>query len=251
MIKSFLQQILKKIGYQFISVKALNQMYFPEEMHKLKCNFLLKKIFDINQNIVVFDVGANKGQTAIEIRSIFKNSTIYCFEPFFDTFSSLSKNVSEMQNIYLYNLALGSSSNKVKAYYNINNEWNSLVNELNIELEKNKHKPEVINIISLDEFAFNNKISKIDFLKIDTEGYEMQVLKGGKDYLRQGLVDVIYFEIGFDKGDFQHSFYLDVFNFLNDFDYIFSGIFETFYYEKAGINRANALFVKKQLVINI
>ena len=64
------------------------------------------------------------------------------------------------------------------------------------EKVKLNHEKIVVNVNTLDSFCLENLVSHIDFLKIDTEGEELNVLKGASSLLKNKLISVIQFEYG-------------------------------------------------------
>ncbi len=139
---------------------------------------------DVNEHLgnytfeVIFDVGANIGQSAQYFREKKKNSKILSFEPFEQTFNQLKKNVKK-KDIECYNIAFGSKNENIKANYDLKKPY-SVKNSLS-EKSKPKYSKEcIIKVEKLDDFIFEKKIEKINYLKIDTEGFDLEVLKGCK-----------------------------------------------------------------------
>jgi len=130
---------------------------------------------DINkQGVVMVDVGANVGCFSLTFKNIFTNSRIYSFEPAPAVFDCLSKNMEGFENVRLENFGLSDTSGIFKFLYNPKNtEMGQISSEGNIDVQ----------IKTLNSYVAKNKISHIDFLKIDTETYEKNVLIGGSDIL--------------------------------------------------------------------
>ena len=80
-------------------------------------NKINKKFFK-DENLVIFDVGANRGQTIKRFNSIFNNTNIHSFEPLPNAYADMYKNNSNNKNIVLNNYAIGSS--KEKKTFNVN-----------------------------------------------------------------------------------------------------------------------------------
>jgi FkbM family methyltransferase len=151
------------------------------------------KLLVNNDKPIIFDVGANKGQSVQYYRNLFPDSIIHCFEPDVDVFKILCENCKNLKNVYLNNCGIGSEKTTLKFYKNddINSELNSFIklnvknkdsitlNNDNSEEYKTKmnHYSEA-NIIKLSDYIKENNIEKIDLLKLDTQGYEEECLKG-------------------------------------------------------------------------
>jgi len=145
---------------------------------------------------VIFDVGANKGEYTSRCICINKHARVYAFEPHPKTFEILKRSVSD-KCVVVVNKAISNSKGKMQLYDYKNNEGSVHASLCKGVIEK-VHKGDGIScdveVVTLDEFVKENKINKIHLLKIDVEGNEMNVLKGAKDSIKNGIVDVIQFE---------------------------------------------------------
>ena len=133
------------------------------------------KIQNKKFNLIV-DIGAWCGTWTLSMQQYAKN--IYCYEPNKLHFECLSRNVSKHNHIRLYNQALGNHNGFVKL-----KEENATQNT-RVLLEKGE-----IKINKLDSLG----VKGIDFLKIDVEGLEMEVLKGAEETLKN--VEYIMIEL--------------------------------------------------------
>lgn len=131
------------------------------------------KGFEINKSDIVLDIGAHKGVFSIFASYFAKKGRIYSFEPFKENFEGLKRNIklNKMKNIIVINkavsnktgtkdLILSDSSTKHSFYFN----------------KDNKTKKVKVKTISLKDFVKQNKINNINFLKIDAEGAEYNIL---------------------------------------------------------------------------
>lgn len=138
---------------------------------------------------MVFDVGANEGDY-LKLWLEHK-AKIYAFEPGIEAFEKLNKNYGAQAS--LNSIALGASVGQVDFYKEAHdNKLNSL-----IKRNHSKHtwkKVNQVECVTLDLYCAAQQIANIDFLKLDTEGYEMEVLKGAKSMLEN--IRYIQFEFG-------------------------------------------------------
>lgn len=126
----------------------------------------------ITENSIVIDVGANIGNHTIFFGGIC-NSTVHAIEPQKDVFEILRKNVELNQlnnNVSLYNFAMGSS--KTKAQISLFDPNNLGATEFKI------NDSGEVDVRTLDHLFL--ELKKVDLIKIDVEGMEMDVLQGGK-----------------------------------------------------------------------
>ncbi len=147
---------------------------------------------------MVMDIGANIGEWTTLALQINPNASIHCFEPSQPTFEKLKENVPA--SVACNNFGLG-SRNEQKEFFVFDNlaTTNSLYERHGLEDgwgKKPQTKNEIVQIRTIDDYCQKNNIEKIDFLKIDTEGHELEVLKGAKQLLSNKVIKIIYFEYG-------------------------------------------------------
>ena len=114
------------------------------------------------------DVGANIGNHSLMFNRLRPNVTIHSFEPIFKNYVLLYENTKNKLNIKTYNVGLGSTNEVVPTHQpNYNNSGGNRIDKENGTGE---------NIIIIPGDAM--KIKDVSFIKIDVEGYELEVLKG-------------------------------------------------------------------------
>lgn len=148
----------------------------------------LTRIIPCESPIVFVDVGANEGQTIARVREEFKNATIHAFEPSPETFARLERAAAGDPNVHVYPMACGSKSGTVD-FHVTNNHWCSSVlppSELGRRLYGEWYRTrEVVRVpvTTLDEWAAKHSIDRIDVLKVDAQGYDLEVLNGARRLL--------------------------------------------------------------------
>lgn len=141
---------------------------------------------------VLFDVGANKGHWAQLASKFFPNAKIHCFEVVVETFYLLEKNIQNNPNIIANSYGLSNYSGNIKLrYYPDDNGLSSAW-----DFQSLPHKMVESKVEPGDQYMLKKRINHIDYLKIDVEGGEMDVLEGFKEALKNKKISVIQFEYG-------------------------------------------------------
>jgi FkbM family methyltransferase len=192
MIKSLTNKLLSKLGYRIVKRRAREDTAFDDQ----------KRLLNPNRESVIFDVGAYDGEVAKRYsRLTGGNCKVFAFEPFPSSFNILKKNTKEYHNILPFSLALSNKTGQGVLHSNKFAATNSLLPSSNLSVDtwqsdllSTKHE---INVptSTLDDFVDEHEISKIDILKMDTQGSEFMVLEGATNSLQKGLIKMIYMEI--------------------------------------------------------
>ncbi len=141
----------------------------------------------------VIDVGANNGQFASLIIKTHPNSKIICFEPQIEPFNNLKK-IFKNSKIKLFRLACGSKKESIKMNISNRNDSSSILgigkHQIHYFPDTYLKKKEVIKVAKLKEVINLKKQTKPILLKIDTQGYELEVLKGSElKYVKYILIE--------------------------------------------------------------
>jgi len=138
---------------------------------------------------VVFDVGANIGKYALHCgRLVGKNGKVYAFEPSDRPFELLSKSIKENNLdgvVFPINNAVSSNNGKSKLYYSNEEPITSLIYKLSNNFV-------TIDTITLDSFVHDHIIPRVDWIKIDVEGAEYDVLLGASQILKNHNPKLIF-----------------------------------------------------------
>lgn len=177
-------------GYKIVNQKE------REKFNKFNVFNEIFSKFSKSKKLIFFDVGANKGQSTDFFLNIFKINKIrdfemHLFEPYQANelkkkFNNLPikvneiglSNINEKKELFLY------KNNEKNSFYKIvkKNDGDNLIGSVNCFTE------------TLDNYTSSNNIENINFLKIDCEGEETNVLKGSKEFILNNKIDYIYIE---------------------------------------------------------
>ncbi len=178
----------------------------------------------LSKKPIFFDIGANIGVQTLQLASYFNNAKVHSFEPTNFGYKKLKNNITLnpdlRKNIYINQNFL---SNKKFLPNKIYASWN-------LKVKKNTHKKHQgsykntsnASSLKLDDYIKKNKIKKIDFIKLDVDGHELEVLKSGYNFLRKKKVPIIfevapylYTEHGYTQNDLLRLFKSLKYNFYN------------------------------------
>ena len=146
----------------------------------------------------IWDIGAHRGETTLYFRSQNEDAVIRSFEPVTENFEILCQNSSKLKNQFSYKIAIGNKCQKVKIFLQEASVIHSLREDLNKPASTSSGS-ELIQQESVDSQFLKFKCKSIDLLKIDVEGYELQVLQGATDCLENRNINFIYLETGLDN----------------------------------------------------
>ena len=152
----------------------------------------------VKKGDTTIDIGANIGLFSVFLsKEVGSKGKMYAFEPVQETYWRMRENLTlnRCTNAFAYQQAV--SNKNGKATMNIFPEgygaWNTFGKPTFGKIVP--VATESVKITTLDSFVRDNKIGKVDFLKIDVEGYEHDVLEGAKELLSRGKVKYLSFEI--------------------------------------------------------
>lgn len=186
--------------------------------------YLIDKFKD--KEIICFDIGANLGGYINFISNNLNVKEFHVFEPSKQCISFLNSKYSN-KDYQIINKAV-SNKNKISYFYE-----NEILSQSSLYKNKNKFnknynyiKKYKINCISLDNYCKNfPKKFKIDILKIDAEGEDLNILKGSQKLLKQKKIKVIKIELLNSINMInKNSNLIEICKFLNENDYYLSTI---------------------------
>ena len=225
-IKKNLKQFLNRFGYDII-----------QSAHDPKNTLLGLTSYDIK---TILDIGANEGQFARYILKFFPSAQLFCFEPLPHPYKKLENWAAKRPHskIQTFNIGIGERSEKRSIFYHLDHSPSSSLlpaTKKLVKIEKKSFRQERIDvkIETLDGvFADIKKTIQDDILiKLDVQGYEDRVLKGGKllfERAKAAIVEVNTEQLYKGQAKFEDLLFL-----LTSYGFHYGGNLEQ-HYEKSG-----------------
>jgi FkbM family methyltransferase len=167
----------------------------------------------------IFDVGAHIGMTALEFSDRFPDATVYAFEPSPTNFARMARNLIGKPIIRRHNIGLGAEASRRRLYMDPAHPSMARLKPEDLPFEE-------VEITTVDQFCLQEGVSKIDILKIDTEGHELAVLEGASAFLKWASIRLIKLECTPDPDNHYHTQFGDVCAVLNSTGFRLFGIYE-------------------------
>lgn len=149
----------------------------------------LDRAFGLANFKTVFDIGANNGESSVTYFDHFPVAEIYSFEPVSTTYAALAEVAkTRSRRVHPFRFGMGKEECSVPINVNPSGTKSSILHS------RVEDHSETINIKTVTGFCQDNQIETIDLMKIDTEGYELEVLEGSRQLLERQKIKVIYAE---------------------------------------------------------
>lgn len=199
MVKTAIKGALGKFGLKLIRT---------QHTFAWDCLADVARLYPEREISTVVDVGANVGNFARGVIGSFPSARVLAFEPVDGTFRQLQENLREYPQATPYQMALGDAEGEATLHVQENSEWNSLTPAVN-RPAADAHA-QVVRVRRLDDMADEGLFNSIDLLKTDTEGFDVNVLRGATGLLGSGRIRFVLSEVGFDRNDSRHTNFFDL-----------------------------------------
>jgi FkbM family methyltransferase len=198
----------------------------------------------INNLITIIDIGANKGQFSLSARHVFKDSNIFSFEPLEKPASEFKKLFNSDNKVTLFQSAIGPQKENVEMHVSKRKDSSSILpignRQSSIFPGTEESHIEEIKVGPLHQFLSKEEFKKRVFVKIDVQGYELDVLKGCEELIH--LFDFIYVECSFIELYEGQALAHEVIKYLNSRSFELKGIYNTFYHKNGIAVQSDFLF---------
>jgi FkbM family methyltransferase len=209
--------------------------YIKQDMVRLLPNADMKR---------VFDVGGNVGQTAAALNKHFPGAEVWTFEPVEASYHELQERARTLQNVRCFNLALGSRPRNGLVTARGTSPTNHLV------AGAGTAPTQEVEIVTGDDFCQDHGVDTIDYLKIDTEGHELEVLRGFHGMLGRFAIDVLELEVGMNWENSRQIPIERVKGYVEPIGYYVFRLYEQVS-ERRGhphLRRVNAVFISRPII---
>ena len=159
--------------------------------------FFIKNILAPSQPKLCIDIGSNIGNYTLELLKL-TNTKVISFEPLPRTFEKLKEKMKLFSDrVIIENVGVGSVNNELILNYNPKVSEHASFSEDIKKINYISNEQKIIApVTSLDSYCSKYNITEIDFIKIDTEGYEKEVFEGAKMVFEQLRPKFIQIEMG-------------------------------------------------------
>lgn len=185
--KAFSRSIVRTIGFDIVRHDTTQIGNSIEED--------IVKLISVGAPVVI-DVGSNSGQSMLAFRRLFPNSKIHCFEPSQSTFRELAEAAKLLPNVTLNNYAVGQAC-EAREFFEYNH---SVMNSLHKPGMQNWSEPKVaypVKVVTIDDYCNNAGLPRIDLLKVDTQGHDLEVIQSAPNMMKAGSIRLIMCEVIF------------------------------------------------------
>lgn len=237
-LKKYIHRFTRSLGFDFYALKD------KSDGELLRLRWLRE------MNIkTVLDIGANEGQFALMIRKLLPQVAICSFEPIPACYAKLVTGFKSDPVFKAFNIAVGDKEEKLEMNVNDFSPSSSLLEIDNLHIENFKHtahaKKQQIQVKTLDSLQVELNLVKPYLVKIDTQGYEDKVIKGGQQVLAEA--DVIFVELSYRSLYKGQTLFDDIYNELVRLGFAYHGNVEELLSPINGaVLQSDGIFIKRK-----
>ena len=242
-LKTSIQKVFNALGYQLR--KADNGVSYTDPYQEQK------RILQNTPVNTIFEVGAADGRDCILYTTIFPYARVFAFEPLPDSFLKIEEKAKINKSIIPFNVAVSSQKGIANFYKTELEDASSLLQSqvTNSTFDVYQKIKGIIEVKTdtIDNICKDNDIDKIDLLKIDAQGAEMEILKGAINMLKDRKVRMIYLEVHFIQSYKNSPLYHEIAEFLVSNGFRLHNFFGLIHNQKGQISWGDALFLSKEI----
>ncbi len=214
------------------------------------------------ENATIIDGGAHHGKFTQQALEVFPKARILAYEPDPDSWRTGSDNLSHARNADVINAALGAKNDRAEFLRGKFSGTNSLLNRP--AAKGRPYYPAAatltgglqVDVVTIDGECKQRGVSKIDILKLDLQGGELEALHGARDFLSSGAIDLIITEVVFIQKYLNQPLLWKIWEFLGQHGYSLHSLDDVkvglYHKEKVSPrhsqwNQANAIFLSPKI----
>lgn len=238
--KKYIHEFTRSLGFDFYALKD------KSDGELLRLRWLKER------NIkTVLDIGANEGQFALLMRELLPQAAICSFEPIPSCYNQLLIKFNNDKNFKGFNFAIGETDETIEMNINDFTPSSSLLEIDELHVKNFKHTAhstkQQIQVKRLDGLSDELSLVKPYMVKIDTQGYEDKVIKGGQKLLAEA--DVIFIELTYSPLYKGQTLFDDIYNDLVKLGFRYHGNSEELLSPVNGaVLQSDGVFIKQQSV---
>ncbi len=246
-IKNKLNAFLKHFNVQLHGLGYL-QSLAKGEFKKDEFDYF-KEVFG-NQPLVIFDVGANRGNTIHRFLDFFPSAKIFAFEPLPTLAKEIKEQFRNSPNIVIDASGIADKKGEQLFYVNTSVDTSSFLPSkltgLNSDPQVKNREQITVPVKTIRDSVRENNLDHIHILKLDVQGSELNALKGAAQLLTDKKIDLIYTEAYFIQQYVDQPLFPEIALYLMDHGYQLQDIYKPIY-GKGKLAWCDAVFVREGL----
>lgn len=213
---------------------------------------------------IIFDVGAHRGESIRRFATLFPDATIHAFEPDHGNYEALRQQFGSDARIVLNQQGVGPGTKRLlyHAYQKTNvgsfkeidlsNKWTQLRSrQYDTSPDRFKTAAYEVDVVSIDDYLSAHALPAIHVLKVDTQGFEVEVLRGADTALRAQRLDFLEVEV-IVRGPYRDPIgFRDIEECLTPLGYAFFGIKSGSTLLESPILQFDVLFAREALIATL
>ncbi len=184
----------------------------------------------------VLDIGANVGDFAFSVRPVLPDARIYSFEPLPECYQAMLRHMQNAPRFTAFNLALGDESGELTFQHHAFSPASSFLPMADAHKEafpiSVNHKPVTVKVERLDAIRPQLELALPLLVKLDVQGYEGHVLRGGEQTIR--LAALIIVETSFTTLYESQPLFPNIYQTLTQWGFAYLGPIHQFQHPQSG-----------------
>ena len=206
---------------------------------------LIQTLFAKKPEVVFMDVGSHQGEMTAALLSQFPQAQAILFEPTPENYKFLKTRFSQNPSIQIFNCALSHTEGTSQFYVAADSATNSLLNPTSASTNQIQ-----VAIQTLDNIVKASGFEAIDFIKIDTQGNDLNVLQGAIETIKRHAPAILVESIFINLYQGQCSYY-DIFSWMQSQEYALAGVYNAHYTKAGAIAFSDLLFLPQSMASQI